>query len=364
MTRTLWLFFLLSLSGFLPAQAQTLPRCFERPTYLGNPWVNPTRWCLEQVYQAQQGQALEYTALAVDDAGALYAASPLNGTITRFDDSNADGLPDQPTVILEDLTRPNGLTFHDDALYISGGPNIYRWRAGELETLVDSLPDDSGFWTGGIAVDDERIYVGIGAGGAASDRERGAVWSFTLDGSDRRIEATGLRHPADLALLDGQLWAVDSVPQDFADGYDELNLIEPGGFYGWPACIDNCSGLIDPAVIFPVGSTPVGLVAYNGEAFSEIAPSLIVVMAGSNNAALMEGYTVAVVSLDENGNVGQPDVIIPDQDPVDGQQFSTQAMNYRTSGFWPRRPLDAAVSPEGWIYISAGNGQLLALRPH
>ena len=38
-------------------------------------------------------------------------------------------------------------------------------------------------------------------------------------------------------------------------------------------------------------------------------------------------------------------------------------MSYRGSGFFPQRPLDVAVTEQGWVYISIGGGRILVLRP-
>ena len=78
----------------------------------------------------------------------------------------------------------------------------------------------------------------------------------------------------------------------------------------------------------------------------------------------MEGYAVMGVQLDEQGNVTDSTVLMPAQSIDQGEQFSMQESNYRTSGFWPRRPLDVAVDMRGWVYISAGDGLIISLRPN
>ena len=51
----------------------------------------------------------------------------------------------------------------------------------------------------------------------------------------------------------------------------------------------------------------------------------------------------------------------PDESPT--SDFTLEQMNYRGSGFFPQRPLDVAVTEQGWVYISVGGGRILALRP-
>src|SRR5690606_5061741 len=132
-----------------------------------------------------------FTALAAAPDGTLYAARPFQGQVIALTDTDGDFLPETPHVAAEGLILPNALAYADGALYITGGPNLYVLRDGELTTLVDDLPTGE-FWTGGIAVLDDRVYVGIGAPCdfcESVNPEQGAVLSFALDGSDRQLVA-------------------------------------------------------------------------------------------------------------------------------------------------------------------------------
>jgi cytochrome c2 len=86
-----------------------------------------------------------------------------------------------------------------------------------------------------------------------------------------------LRSPGGFALDDdNQLWALDIGPL----GGDELNLLEPGGNYGWPllswgfdysgrAMSDQQTGagFVDPVVVWTPSIAPSGLTFYRGSAF-------------------------------------------------------------------------------------------------
>ena len=97
---------------------------------------------------------------------------------------------------------------------------------------------------------------------------------MNLDGSDRRVIATGFRHPADVAFFRGQLWTLDSAPFDAErKALDELNLVEPGGWYGFPYCLGaglsnisaddiDCAEAIAPVMLFGSGANPVSLAAF------------------------------------------------------------------------------------------------------
>jgi glucose/arabinose dehydrogenase len=374
---TLILFVVLGVS--FGARAQEQPICYERPTYVDDTWTDGTRWCLEQVIEDADAGQLGFTALAAAPDGTLYAARPLTGQVFALTDGDGDGLPESPQVAAEGLTLPNGLAYDDGSLYISGGANLYRLRDGDVTTLVDDLPSGAGFWTGDVAVGpDRRLYVATGAPCDAcipDDAGRGAVLSFDMNGGDRQIVATGLREPVGLAFAGGVLWTVDTARDGLrgTPDLDELNRVEKGANFGFPYCVgaDNaldieggdCGGVTAPALTFPTHSNPLGMAAYEGEAFPDLKGDLLVVLGGSNNEAFMEGYALAQVSLDEAGNPMGYDLLIPGQSPSDPERFSLQHMNYRTSGFWPRRPLDVTVNAEGWIYVSAGDGRILALRP-
>lgn len=385
-----WLILLLTGSlhtSFLqPASVPLLP-CIERPTVIDPPWVNNSLYCSERVIYDPSGGELGFTSLTIAPDGTLYAARPLYGQVLSLGDANGDGLPEQSQVLIEGLTLPNGLAFADGTLYITGGANLYRWRDGTLTTLVDDLPSGTGFWTGGVAIGaDGRLYVGIGAPCdycEPDDPERGSILSFAADGSDRQIVAQGLRQPNDLVFQRDQLLVVDSARDDLPreSTLDELNVIPFGErdiHFGWPYCIGlenqpdweaadrECGDMSPPVTTFSTFSNPLGITVYEGDAFPHLQGQVLVTLGGSHNQTQIAGYTLVALGLDAEGKMtSPPDVIlpaIPDSNPS-WQGVGLQQMHYQKSGFWPFRPYDVVVSPEGWIYVSVGGGRIWALRP-
>lgn len=365
-------------------QAQTnLPPCAERPTLIDPPWVNATYYCAELVIHDESGGEMGFTSLAAAPDGTLYATRPLSGDVLAIEDTNADGLPDTSHTVAQGLTLPNGLVFYDGALYISGGSNIYKFSDGQLETLVSDLPTGAGLWTGGITVgEDKRLYVGIGAECDSCEpkqKDRGSILSFTLDGSDRQIVATGLRQPNDLAFRDSVLWTVDTARDDldYKTNDDELNRVTVGASFGWPYCIGkenaadsiytnaDCSKVTPPALTFPTHSSPLGIVAYSGDAFPHLKGQLLVTLGGVTGQSYLNGYTLVTIGFDADNKPLEPHIILPEI-PSGGDQWSTtnlQKMHFQASGFWQHHPYDVTVSREGWIYISLGGGTIWALRP-
>lgn len=363
------------------AQGQISILCGERPTYISNPWVDGTRFCLESVIQDESAGEMGFTALAAAPDGTLYAARPLQGQILAMTDTNGDGLPDSSRIVAHNLTLPAGLAYHNGALYISGGSHIYKLIDENIETLADDVPSGGGFWTGSLAIgDDERLYVATGAPCDACQPDnpgRGAILSYALDGSDRQIVAEGLRQPVGLAFRDGVLWTTDSARDGLFDSpdLDELNRVSPGANFGWPYCAGSnqpdlfpgevdCAITTPPAMTFPTASHPTALAAYTGDALPTLNGTLLVVLYGSYNRVDLRGYAIAAVKFDNEGNPADYEVIIPQESDTDAfASYTLKEMSYRTSGFWPRRPLGIAVSREGWVYVSVGGGQIWALRP-
>jgi glucose/arabinose dehydrogenase len=375
------LFFALSI-GLIQAQDE-LPKCQDRPTWIDPPWVNGLEWCLELVLKDDSAGELGYTALAAAPDGTLYATRPNSGEILALADENGDGLPETPRVVADGLTLPNGLAFYEGTLYISGAQYIYRMdRDYHVETLVDDLPWGAGFWTGGLTIGpDERIYIAIGATCdhcEQTDTTRGAIWSYALEGSDPQQVATGLRQPGDVTFRDGVLWTLDSARDDLdIPDLDEINRVTNEAHFGWPYCFgadnqtDTLGGVFDcdqaakPMLVLPTHSTPIRLETYNDDTFLKIKNDLLVVLHGSYNQSDLQGYALALVQFDDEAQVSGYRVIIPEQavNPRTPYVYPLSEIQYQESGFWPHRPLDVAVSREGWIYISVGGGQIFALRP-
>lgn len=362
--------------GITTAAAQDLPPCFDREHFRDPPWIDGTRYCLEHVITDPAGAELAFTALAAAPDGTLYAARPLAGEVYAITDTDQDGLPDSALVVADGLTLPNGLAYHENALYIAGGPHLYRLPAnGAVETLVDDLPVGSSGWAGSVIVGpDDRLYVSIGTGCddcVPAQKDQGAILSFALDGTDAALVATGLRQGGDMAFLQGELWVTDSSPMNSPQP-DELNRVRWGDDFGWPSCDSEaasatgtpCPDSLPPVLTFPAGTTPLGMTAYTSETLPYLTNTLLVTLNGSRHTPQIEGYALAVIHIDETGSPLSSEILIPVETPTrDKVGYSVAEMNFRGSGFWPQRPLDVAVSPEGWLYLSITGGQILAVRP-
>ncbi len=386
------LFLIPRLITSIDAQQPELERCPDRSTVIhGELFADNKRWCVESIMHDRQIEPYSFTAMEIAPDGTLYATRPLSGAVMAIRDSDGDDLPDKMTTFAENLTLPMGLAFHDEYLYVSGGNHIYRIAdSGAVEIIVDDLPSGSGFWTGGISVgDDSRLYLALGApcdNCEFDERERGAILSMNLDGSDRRVIATGFRHPADVAFYRGRLWTLDSAPrQTERSAVDELNLVEPGGWYGFPYCLGaaqrniggediDCADAIAPVMLFGSGANPASLAAFPHNTLPGTEDTLIVVLGGEPSQIDIVGYKVIMITFDEANQPLGATILIPYR-KLDLRQAYTP---YREEGlFWerniwlselgfgiyPQQPLAVAVHPRGWILISITGGRIIALRP-
>ena len=374
------------------AQQAELGKCSLRPRVIqGGLFVDNMRWCVETVVDAPQVEPMAFTALEAAPDGTLYATRPLTGQIMAIRDTDNDDYPDTMETFATGLTRPNGLAYHQGALYVAGGSNIYRISdKGEKKRIAADLPSGSGFWTGGLAVgSDNRLYVAVGApceNCEFDEVERGAILGMALDGSDRQIVAAGFRQPADVAFYRGQLWTLDSSPREAKQGaLDELNLVEPGGWYGFPYCLGkgsinipsdeiDCAQSIQPHLLFGAGATPTSLAAYPYATLPGTEDTLIVVLGGEPTQTNFVGYKVVMVNFDENNQPLGVTLLLPYRyeslksafEPYDGDGYFSQhiiTLSEQGWGIFPQQPLAVAVNSRGWIYISLTGGQIIALRP-
>jgi glucose/arabinose dehydrogenase len=347
------------LGMLITAQEGVLPACSQRPTQVLLPRAR-IGFCLEKLYQEQNFGELAFTALAFSADNTLYATRPLYGQLLVIEDSNQDNLPDTPRVIAENLDLPNALTWHADALYITGGRNIYRWQNNQLSTLVDDLPSGTGFWNGGIVVHDERLIVGIGADCALctpTENTRGILVSYDLNGADRQVIARGLHQPTALAIWQDTLWVSDT----HTNSSDELNL--------WTANADFSTQ--DPIYRFAPNTFPSALLAYHGTAFPELNNHALLLLSGQANNPFPEGYQLIAIERTPDTNtfkhlIPHDTSITASQDVLYQTQYVSadmQVLTARGAGFFPHHPIGLAIDTHGWIFISTTGGYLYLLRP-
>ena len=155
-------------------------------------------------------------AMAFDPDGRLWVAT------AAFDDAGTDAVyvveqsGSTPVAVISDAHTPLGLLWVGDTLYVAatGGVTAYSGFDGttfvEHHTVV-ALPADVGEVNGLALSSDGRISLGVSAPCDActpTSEDSAAVLSFLPDGSDLRVDASGIRAPIGLAYFPGHRPAV------------------------------------------------------------------------------------------------------------------------------------------------------------
>jgi glucose/arabinose dehydrogenase len=152
-------------------------------------------------------------------------------------------------------------------------------QGGERQVLLDALPAEAGYHNGGALAFDAAGMLLITVG-EIHDAKRaqnpddigGKVLRLTPDGEipadnptpGSPVFSLGHRNSYGICLdpASGDIWETENGPERD----DEINLIEPGGNYGWPDVLGPGSDprFIDPVVVFPRVIVPTGCTVADG----------------------------------------------------------------------------------------------------
>jgi glucose/arabinose dehydrogenase len=183
------------------------------------------------------------------------AGVPSANRITLLRDADRDGVAEARSVLLKDLYSPFGMALVGDNLYVANADAVMRfpYREGVTEITkpgvkVADLPGGpiNHHWTKGLVAnrDGTKLYASVGSNSNAAenglDKEEGraAIYEIDLATGNKRLFASGLRNPVDMAIepQSGTLWVVvnerDELGSDLVPDY--LTSVKDGGFYGWP----------------------------------------------------------------------------------------------------------------------------------
>ena len=162
-------------------------------------------------------------------------------------------------------------------------------RGGEEQVLLDGLPGATNHNGGRIRFGpDGMLYVGTGDAGDRRRAQRldnlgGSILRITPQGDvpadnpwpGNPIWAYGLRNPLGIAFrpTDGALFVADHGPtgewEPRIAAFDELNLVERAGNYGWPRVVGapGMPGYVDPLLAWIPSVPPGDLVFHDGDLY-------------------------------------------------------------------------------------------------
>lgn len=336
--------------------------------------------------------------LALGPDGTLYVSVIADGRIVACQDTDGDGAYESAVNFIEGQspqTRLQGVQHHDGWLYFAQLNSISRakdtdgdGKADVVEEVLgaDDLPTGkpTGHRWRALLIHDGRIYTHVGDQTNATDEpidasERKKIWSFALDGSDKKEYASGIRNSEKLVVRPGtnEIWGVDhdvdmmgwniEGPDHAVKGQPitdhnpraELNHYEEGKFYGHPWIV----GMNQPNLLFldhpklmeyaRMASVPAWTMAahssansltfYTGEAIPGGYGDAFVAQKGGWNATNKVGYCISRI-LFENGK------------PY-GEQKMVDFL--KSEGDVLGRPVDCIEAPDGSLIFSDDTGNMV-----
>jgi glucose/arabinose dehydrogenase len=279
-----------------------------------------------EVYAAGMANA---RSLAVGDKGTVFVGSRLVDKVYAIIDKDGKRTV---KVLASGLYRPNGVAFHNGALYIAELSKVSKIEKVEDNldnppkptVIYDNLPKDEAHGWKFIAIGpDNKLYIDVGQPGnnVLHDDAHGQIRRMNLDGSGAEVVALGVRksvgfdwHPETKQLYftdNGRDWMSEDVPQD------ELNRVtKVGEDFGAPYCYQgnipdpefgwghSCSEFTPPVGLTGPHAGTLGMRFYTGSMFPKSYKNAIIVARhGSWNRSKKFGGDVAVIKLNKDGTV-------------------------------------------------------------
>jgi glucose/arabinose dehydrogenase len=308
--------------------------------------------------------------LTVAPNGDIFLAETGAGKIVILRDPQNTGGALEREAFASGLTRPFGIAFHDDYVYVGEMKRVVRFhydaktskRTGEAEKLMD-LPS-GGHWTRTVAfsADGKHLYVAVGSDGnidVDNPPIRAAVTICDPDGKNARLFATGLRNPVGLAIepKTGEVWTSVNERDELGDDLppDYFTSLKDGGFYGWPYSYigDNVDSRVKPQrpelvaraiipdVLIGAHVAPLQFTFYTGKQFPEsYQGGAFIAEHGSWNRATRSGYQIQFVAFKDGK---------PSADPV---PFLTGLVPDPKQPDVYGRPVGVTVAPDGSLLVS------------
>lgn len=281
--------------------------------------------------------------------------------------ASQNGLHTQVLTIACGLNFPNGVAFHDGALYVAEIQRVVRFddiekhlnRPPAPVVVNDSYPTNEHHgWKYIRFGPDGWLYVPVGAPCNICKPDNpifATITRISPDNKDREIFAAGIRNTVgfdwdpkthDLWFTDnGRDWLGDNAPPD------ELNHAPKAGMnFGFPYChgkniLDpdfghghSCSEFTPPAVELGPHHAALGMRFYSGKMFPrEYQGDIFIAEHGSWNSSKKVGYQIARVHFQ-------------DGKPVSYEPFATGFLQPGEK-VWGR-PVDVLVMPDGSLLVS------------
>jgi glucose/arabinose dehydrogenase len=332
--------------------------------------------------------------MAIGPDGTLYVSVIADGRIVACQDKDGDGKYESTTNFIEGKdpkSKLQGVQFHNGWLYFAQLNSISRakdtdgdGKADKEEEILGAEDLPTGKATGhrwrALLIHKGRIYTHVGDQTNATDEpidasERKKIWSFKLNGTDKKLFASGLRNSEKLVIRPGtdEIWGVDhdvdrmgavlegeskDGKQPFTDHNPsaELNHYQEGKFYGHPwivgKMVPNLLFLDNPDLLkyanmttipewtMPAHSSANSLTFYRGNKIRGAHGDAFVAQKGGWNATQKVGYSLSRILFEDGHPYGE-------QKMVSFLKDGTEILG---------RPVDCVQAPDGSLLFSDDTG--------
>ncbi len=260
------------------------------------------------------------------------------------------------------LSLPHEIkTGPDGRFYIGEADRIQRFvlknrTMVDVETVVDHLPFVPDAYqhplTSFVFLENGDLLVNVGSKTDACGDSKGPceevssvglrLYSYSAENNDwdsrYELYATGLRNSMALAVhSSGTILQAENSSDlpSAAEPYEEINVIQKGGFYGWPYCLnrafdqkkipDGCHqpNYITPYSLMPPHTAPLDMLYYDAEALPALQNTLLVSWHGYR----VMGHRLVSYEVDDNGLPVLTKTVSYSQDPLPpGTDFTRHTM--------------------------------------
>jgi glucose/arabinose dehydrogenase len=306
--------------------------------------------------------------MAVAENGSVYVTRPeqKDVIVVTADDP-------EPRAIASKLDGVHGIAIREGRIFLATIHDVLAadlnddGTIGELETIVDDLPDGGQHGRRTLAfAPDGALHINVGSSCDAcfeSTEEKAANLRLDVEDGTRAVFAHGLRNMLgfDWHPETGIMWGVDHGVDHLGDELpgEELNKIEQGAHYGWPFCYGDrqpdwvsftmpegmpkdefCeTKTVGPVLTFDAHASVINIRFYAADQFpEEYRNDAFVTLRGSANRADPAGYKVVHVNF-ENG------------EPTGAEDFLTGFLSEDGKTEFGR-PAGLAITPDGELLVS------------
>ncbi len=277
--------------------------------------------------------------LAITPDGQVLVTETRANRIRLLADTNGDGQADKRSEFATAknlLNIPFGMAFAGSSFFVGNTAEVRRYPFAAGQTSIDGEGEvitkltPGGYrqhWTRNVMASPkgDKLFFSIGSRTNVDEEAlpRAAVSVMNLDGSERKVFASGLRNPVGLDFhpVSGELHVTvnerDGLGDDLVPDY--FTRVRDGEFFGWPYAYlapgnldprqlkrrkstrpDLAAKTRTPDVLFQAHSAALGVRFYTGTTFPErYRQGAFVAFRGSWNRDQGTGYKIVFVPFDE-----------------------------------------------------------------